>query len=57
MYNFDHVMAVLSLWRVRFDPSQVHMGFVVDEMIVAQIFLPVRRVSHFIIIPPLLLLE
>ena len=57
MYNFDCVMAVLSLRRVGFDPNPVHMGFVVDKMTVGQVFLPVRLVSPVIIIPPLLLLE
>ena len=57
MYNFESVMAVLSLRKFGFDPTPVRMGFVVDQVTVGQIFLPVRRVSPVIIIPPLLLLE
>jgi hypothetical protein len=46
--------AGLSPWRPGFAPESVHLGFVVDKVELAQVFLRVLRFSPVSIIPPLL---
>jgi hypothetical protein len=46
----------LSLWRPRFISVSVHVGFVVDEVALGQVFLQVLQFSPVSILPPLLIL-
>jgi hypothetical protein len=47
-------VAGLSSRRQGFDPGSVHMGFVVDKVVLQQVFPPVLRFSPVNFIPPVL---
>jgi hypothetical protein len=46
--------AGLSPRRPGFDPRSVHVGFVVDKVVLGQVFLRVLRFSPVSFIPPVL---
>jgi hypothetical protein len=48
------LVAGLSPRRLRFDPGSVHVGFVVDKVVLGQVFPRVLRFSLVNVIPPVL---
>jgi len=50
----SRLVASLSPRRSGFNPRSVQVRFVVDRVVLGQVFLPVFRVSHLSIIPPVL---
>lgn len=40
----QQLVTSLSPWRTRFDPRPVHVEFVVDKVVVGQVFLSVLKV-------------
>jgi hypothetical protein len=51
---FRRLVAGLSPWKPGFDPGSVHVGFVVDNVALGQVFPRVLRFSHVNFIPPVL---
>jgi hypothetical protein len=47
------IVITLETWRYRFNPRPVHMGFLVDRVVLGQVFLQILQSSHVRIIPPM----